>query len=228
MDGLKKEVNSKTDSGILDFQWRNKIRPSFHIGKARCSKQIETWHADKFINHILEVWTVKKEPGMFSIGWIEEFVSQCPVCNIQENSNPRIPHPIPGRPRSAIGTDCSISMFQITQCLLIITPNSQKSAVWHNCSECNCGHACPWGMQYQIVSDNGPQYTSTEFRDFTWGWGFEHVTHSRSWTSSIINLLKKARSGKSDPYIAILKHTLDGVKVRTHFCQYISMAIFMT
>ncbi len=39
---------------------------------------------------------------------IEEFVSQCSVCNTHKNSNsrePMISHPIPGRPWSKIGTD---------------------------------------------------------------------------------------------------------------------------
>jgi len=105
---------------------------------------------------------------------IEEFVSQCSVCNTRKNSNPREPlisHPIPGRPWSKIGTDLfhhngsdyllfvdyyskfpEISKLSDTTAQSVIV--AMKSMFARH------------GIPDTVVSDNGPQYASTEFRNF--------------------------------------------------------------
>ena len=72
------------------------------------------------------------------------------------------------------------------------------------------------GIPVSVVSDNGPQYASGEFRVFSESWEFEHVTccpgHFQSngpaeRTVQIVkNMLKEAQSGNGDPYIALLEY----------------------
>ena len=34
------------------------------------------------------------------------------------------------------------------------------------------------GIPERLISDNGPHYSSTLFKQFSWEWGFEHYTSS--------------------------------------------------
>ncbi|KAJ8365010.1 hypothetical protein SKAU_G00138410 [Synaphobranchus kaupii] len=147
-------------------------------------------------------------PGMST--QIEEIVSQCAACNENKNSNPReplIPHPLPGRPWEKIGTDLfhhkgsefllwvdyfskypEIAKLSDTNSRGVIT--SMKSMFARH------------GIPDIVVSDNGPQYASAEFKTFTESWEFEHVTSSPKHAQSngqaermvqtIKNLLKKS------------------------------------
>ena len=64
-----------------------------------------------------------------------------------------------------------------------------------------------------VISDNGPQFTSSEFTQFGREWGFEHRTSSpghqqangraESAVKTAKSILRKAKKSKSDPYLAI-------------------------
>lgn len=82
------------------------------------------------------------------------------------------------------------------------------------------------GIPDEVVSDNGPQFGSAEFRTFTQRWEFLHSTSSPGYPQSngqseraiqtVKSLLKKAQESQSDPYIALLEYRnspLDGVKL---------------
>ena len=68
----------------------------------------------------------------------------------------------------------------------------------------------------QVVSDNGPQYTSEAFARFAKAWDFEHVTSSlgnsqangkaESAVKTAKRILTKTKKAGSDPYIALLDH----------------------
>ena len=68
------------------------------------------------------------------------------------------------------------------------------------------------GIPDNVISDNGPQFASTEFRKFAQEWGFVHTTSSPRHPQSngaaervvqtLKNMLKKAK----DPYIALLNY----------------------
>ena len=70
------------------------------------------------------------------------------------------------------------------------------------------------GIPDVVVSDNGPQFTSSEFAQFGRDWGFEHRTSSpghqqangqaESAVKMAKTILRKARKSKSDTYLAIL------------------------
>ncbi|KAK2176170.1 hypothetical protein NP493_677g00010 [Ridgeia piscesae] len=64
--------------------------------------------------------------------------------------------------------------------------------------------------------DNGPQFSSREFRQFAMQYGFKHVTSSPEYTQSngkaekavqiVKRLLKKANENYEDPYLALLNY----------------------
>ncbi|KAL6490120.1 hypothetical protein MHYP_G00004650 [Metynnis hypsauchen] len=66
------------------------------------------------------------------------------------------------------------------------------------------------------LPDNGPQYTSQEFRQFSQRWEFEHRTSSPGYPQSngkaesavkmAKRIMKKAKASGRDPYLAILDH----------------------
>ena len=69
-----------------------------------------------------------------------------------------------------------------------------------------------YGTPELLISDNGPQFASQEFKDFAFAYNFEHKTSSPQYPQSngqvermvqtIKNLLKKS----SDPYMALLSY----------------------
>jgi hypothetical protein len=73
-----------------------------------------------------------------------------------------------------------------------------------------------YGSPTQLVSDNGPQYTSETFRKFTTNWDFEHVCSSpghsqsngkaESSVKTAKKILTKCKKAGTDPYIAFLDH----------------------
>ena len=74
-------------------------------------------------------------------------------------------------------------------------------------------HFARYGCPDRLISDNGPQFVSSEFRKFANDWDFEHRTSSpgNSKANSKVEtaknlLLRKALSAGTDPYIAILDY----------------------
>jgi len=76
------------------------------------------------------------------------------------------------------------------------------------------GHFARYGCPEQVVSDNGPQYISTEFSKFSLEWNFEHCPSSsghsqingkaESAVKSTKRMMRNAKEAGSDPYMALL------------------------
>ena len=70
------------------------------------------------------------------------------------------------------------------------------------------------GIPQRVVTDNGPQYDSDTYRKFAKEWCFDHVTSSPHYPKSngftectvrtVKITMKKAKSSKLDPYLALL------------------------
>ena len=70
------------------------------------------------------------------------------------------------------------------------------------------------GIPRIVYSDNGPQYSSVEFKSFTVEWDFKHITSSPRYPQSngfvermvgiVKGILKKAKQGGTDPQLALL------------------------
>ena len=68
------------------------------------------------------------------------------------------------------------------------------------------------GIPETVVSDNGPQYTSAEFAEFSSRYGFRHVTSSPNHPSGngeaerAVRTVKDLLVGDLDPYLALLSY----------------------
>ena len=72
------------------------------------------------------------------------------------------------------------------------------------------------GIPSEVISDNGPQYSSKDFSLFAKQWEFKHTTVSPLYpqanglvekeVQTVKNLLTKAKQDRRDPYLALLEY----------------------
>ena len=161
-------------------------------------------------------------PGMSS--QIEDIVSSCSICNTYSRNNtkePMMPHNVPDRPWAQVGAD----LFQLNghhYLLLvdyysgfievsILTSTTSKQVITH-CKS----HFSRHGIPDLLITDNGPQFSSDEFKQFSSDYNMEHRTSSPLYPQSngmaekavqtVKALIKKAIHDKRDPYIALLDY----------------------
>ena len=77
-------------------------------------------------------------------------------------------------------------------------------------------HFARYGIPDQVISGNGPQFTSDEFINFSRTWDFEHLTSSPgnskangkadSGVKTAKRMLKKSIRAGTDPYLAVLDY----------------------
>ena len=161
-------------------------------------------------------------PGMSS--QIEDIVSSCSICNTYSRNNtkePMMPHNVPDRPWAQVGAD----LFQLNghhYLLLvdyysgfievsILTSTTSKQVITH-CKS----HFSRHGIPDVLITDNGPQFSSDEFKQFSSDYNMEHRTSSPLYPQSngmaekavqtVKALIKKAIHDKRDPYIALLDY----------------------
>ena len=169
-------------------------------------------------------------PGMNS--QIEELMSNCSTCLHHASANQREPlhlHEIPSRSWQKVGTDLfdwngkphlivvdyysrypEVSELRNTKARTVI--NKTKSIFSRH------------GIPESVVPDNGPQYSSEEYKQFANDYHFIHNTISPRYPQSgglhektvqtVKNLLEKCKVANQDPYLALLdcRNTpIDGV-----------------
>ena len=153
---------------------------------------------------------------------IDEMVKRCGPCQHHQNENkkePLIPHDVPKRPWHTLGSDLFYwnnsnylviadyySKFPIVRKLNNITSETVISHLKAIFEE--------HGIPERLISDNGTQYTSEAFRNFSRVWGFEHITSSPNYPQSngfaermvqtVKNLLQKCKESGADPHLAML------------------------
>lgn len=161
-------------------------------------------------------------PGMGK--QIEATVEQCSICQERRDANPKEPlwsHDIPERPWQVVGTDL---FTWNTQNLIVIVDyysrffemeqltNTTSLAVIAKLKSVFARH----GIAETVISDNGPCYSSEEFRRFANAWDFTHTTTSPRYPQSnglaektvqtAKRILDKAKAGNTDPYLALLEY----------------------
>ena len=149
---------------------------------------------------------------------IEEAVKRCSQCQQnkpQQQKEPMLPHDIPKRPWHTLGTDlfhCKgqnyilvadyYSKFPVVKKLTSTTSSAIILQMKSIFSE--------FGIPSKLISDNGPQYASEEFRKFTVEYGIKHQTSSPNYPQSngfserMIQTVKQVITKSADPYMAML------------------------
>ena len=116
---------------------------------------------------------------------VENMVKQCPICarDMVPRKEPMIPSELPDYPWQKIGTD----LFHLKGAtyLLVVDYFSRYPEVQKLSNTTSQGVITVlktifsrFGIPEIIVSDNGPQYSSTEFDEFTEAYDFTHVPSS--------------------------------------------------
>ncbi len=155
---------------------------------------------------------------------IHDTVSRCEACNTYKANQTRQPmkgHEKPSRSWQKVGTD----LFELDgeHYLLIVDYYSSyfeinkltkltSKAVIQKCKE----QFARFGIPNEVISDNGPNYASAEFTQFSKEYNFVHTKSSpkypRGNSKSEItvkiakSLLKKAKRDNQDPYLALLQY----------------------
>ena len=161
-------------------------------------------------------------PGMNAE--VKELIASCETCRKYETSNQKeslMPHEVPSRPWEQIGVD----LFELNKKEFVVTvdyfsnfwevdrlTSTTSTAIILKLKN----HFARYGCPDRLISDNGPQFTSSEFAKFAKEWDFEHRTSSpgnskangkvESAVKTAKNLIRKAVDSRADPYIAILDY----------------------
>ena len=146
------------------------------------------------------------------------------VCRAFDRKQPKetlIPHEVPDRPWAKVGVD--LFTYGGRNYLICVDYYSSfweidsldkttSGAVVHKLKS----HFARHGISETCVSDNGPQFTSTELKEFSRQWKFVHVTSSPAYlqrsgkveaaVSSAKNVMRKSRKARTDPYLALLEY----------------------
>lgn len=153
---------------------------------------------------------------------IEEAVSKCSVCQKYQHKpqkEPMIIHPLPSLPWEKVGTD--IGELNGKSFLVIVDyysnfieamplPDTQARTVIQLLK----ASIARFGIMKTLISDNGPQYSSGEFKDFINNYGITHVTSSPLYPQSnglaekavqtVKRIMKKCKETGEDVYLALL------------------------
>ena len=180
---------------------------STHLGVIKCKERAKD----------VLLW-----PGMGR--QIEETVATCEKCQEHQMSNAKEPMTmggLPSRPWQIVATD----LFHFKGChyLLIVDyqscffetaklPDTTAKTVICHTKSIFARH----GIPNVLRSDNGPQFTSDEFKQFSSQQGFSHISVSpyrpqanglaEKYVQVIKRLLIKASETKSDPYLSLLEY----------------------
>jgi hypothetical protein len=202
IDGLMYKENKIVVPKSLQKEMLDKIHES-HLGIVKCKS--------------------RARDVLFWIGMaqdIEDRVKSCEICAKHQNVNakePMIMPEIPDRPWSKIAAD--LFEYQSQHYLLVVDYFSKWPEVLKldNQSSKNTivymkGLMSRYGYVDEVITDNGPQFGSADFKSFATAYGFRHVTSTPHYPQSngqaermvqtIKNLIIKAK----DPHKAILDY----------------------
>ena len=146
-------------------------------------------------------------------------VQQCAHCEIRrpsQRSEPLQPTPLPERPFQMVGTD--ICEVKGQQYLVLIDyfsryieiahlPNVTSATVIARLKNIFAHH----GIPETVVTDNGRQFTSSEFQTFAKQWNFTHCTSSPYYPTSNGEAERAVQTAKhileqEDPFLALLTY----------------------
>ena len=150
---------------------------------------------------------------------ISDRVSKCPECitkQSRQTKQPLITRPLPDYPWQRIAVDLfelngkhfMVQVDTFSRFLEIsYLPTTSSAAVIAKIKN----SFARFGTAQEVFSDNGPQFSSTEFADFAQSWGFKHTTSSPHYPQSngaAESAVKNAKRivSQSDPFKALLAY----------------------
>ena len=156
-------------------------------------------------------------PGMSSS--IEEMVKNCTKCaKVRPTpTEPLMPSSFPSRPWERVGMDLfelDGSTYLIVVCYRSRWPEVRKltrtttTGVIHALKGIFAVH----GIPELVISDNGPQFASSEFKNFAHTYNFNHVTSSPNYPAAngeaerCIKTVKEIFKKNNDPYLGLLTY----------------------
>ena len=123
---------------------------------------------------------------------IRDMVESCSLCQEHRRANSNMPlqqHPVPDHPYQVVGTDLfeldgqvyllSVDFYSKWVCVGALQ-ETRSIDVIRVLEKQFVDFGCP----QRLISDNGPQYGSFEFREFAKRMNFEHVTSSPNYARS--------------------------------------------
>jgi transposase InsO family protein len=150
---------------------------------------------------------------------IKDFVTRCPECVkiSTPNREPLIIAELPDYPWQRIATD--LFMFNGTDYLLVVDYFSRYPEIIKLSSTNSLSIITGLksifsrhGIPETVMSDNGPQYTSKEFKEFAKCYNFTHITSSPHYPQSngqaerTVRTVKRLLQLSKDPYMALLHY----------------------
>ena len=175
---LYEDVLLKCDRIIVPSSLQDEMRQKIHhghLGIEKCKA-----HARSTL-----YW-----PGMISE--IIDTVSKCDACVENRNYQPSeklIPHEVPSTPWEKVRTDLfqlknkdylTVVDYTSTYFEVSALPNTLASTVVQHTKSI----LARFGIRKTVVSDNGPQYSSHQYKTFAKEWGFQHDTSSPRYPKS--------------------------------------------
>ena len=173
-------------------------------------------------------------PGINEV--IRKMVEACPTCqhhHPQEPRQPLQPTPAPEHPWQHLGADyCSFNGFEY----LVIVDYYSKMLFVRRIppSQCNAAKTISvfkelfseHGIPETIRFDNGPQFASHQFAEFTKEWNFDHTTSSprnprsngqaKAAVKVTKGLLTHAKYSGQDSYLALLAYMSTPIDAHLH------------
>ena len=159
-------------------------------------------------------------PGMNS--QITDTVSRCTICLEHQRQNakePMIPFRVPTKPWELLATD--FFTWDKSEYVIIVdyqifrgckTARHQEHHGYNPRKVCICTTCIP----SEVISDNGPEYSSKEFESFAKSWVFKHTITStlnpqanglvEKAVQTVKSLLTKVKQDSRDPYLALLEY----------------------
>ena len=159
-------------------------------------------------------------PGMTK--QIQDMISRCETC--QQNrqslhSEPMINHEIPNKIFAKVGVDLFEHELKTYLILVDYYTKFPEITELHNTTSKSIINAMAeifgrFGIPEQVMSDNGPQFASTEYKEFAKHYGFKPIHSSpqypqsngqvERYVQSIKNMMKKNASNKININLALL------------------------
>ena len=151
---------------------------------------------------------------------ITEKIKNCPVClenRPSQQPEPMKSHEIPPLPWAKVGTDIlhkngrnylvTVDYYSKWPEMTLLPSMTSTGVITALKSQ-----FARYGVPSVVVSDNGPCYSSTEFRKFSEDWGFGHITSSPGYPQSngqsegTVKTVKAMLEKAGDPYKALLSY----------------------